>query len=127
MRKIILKCKLKNRALSVAVALISILLAIVAVGALVFPMIVDEVTAVKELIKGYAISIDSVSFIPEAWRGYIMSLLNWENISQVATLENIKSVLSGLFTGGVSIISGTTTLKNACEGLQPRSRAASCK
>lgn len=112
-----LKCKLKNRALSVAAALISILLAIIAVGALVFPMIVDEVTAVKELIKGYATSIDSVSFIPEAWRGYIVSLLNWENISQVATLENIKSVLNGLFTGGVSIISGTTTFIMSVLGL----------
>ena len=111
------KCKIKNRAASVAIALVSILLAIVAVGALVFPMIINEVTAVKELIKEYASSINSLSFIPETWRGYIVSVINLENISQIATLENIKSVLSGLFTGGISIISGTTTFVMTILGL----------
>ena len=111
------RCKIKNRAASVAIALVSILLAIIAVVALVFPLIIEEVGALKELIKGYASSINSMSVIPEAWRGYIVSLLNWENISQIATIENLKSILNGLFTGGISIISGTTTLIMTILGL----------
>lgn len=111
------RCKIKNRAASVAIALVSILLAIIAVVALVFPLIIEEVGALKELIKEYASSINSMSVIPEAWRGYIVSLLNWENISQIATIENLKSILNGLFTGGISIISGTTTLIMTILGL----------
>lgn len=111
------KCKLKNRVLSIAVALLSILLAVVVILTAIFPLIIEEVNMTKDLIVNYAHSIKTISILPESWRDYIVSQINWENISQIATFENVKSVLSGLFSGGISILSGTTSLVMTLFGL----------
>ncbi len=112
-----IKCRLKNRALSVAVALISIVLVLGVTIALIFPLVVDEMYAVKELIRGYASSIESVTIIPETWRQYIISHLSWDNLSQIATVENLRTIINGVFSGGMSIISGVTTVVMAIFGV----------
>ena len=103
------KCKIKSRGVSVAISLVSITLVIVLIALLIFPMIIDEVHAVKNLIKGYAHSIENISVLPESVNEYVISLLNWDNISSLITIENIKSLIGGVFSSGAKLISGTTT------------------
>lgn len=112
-----IKCKLKSRALSVAASLFTILLFIALIIMLVVPMVLDEIVAVKDLVKGYASSIESITILPEAWRQYIVSALSWDNISQIATVENFKTLMESIFSGGKSIITGTTTVVMALFGL----------
>lgn len=104
------KCRLKNRVLSVAVTLITLLIVLVVGLFSIYPLIVDEVFATKELIKNYAVSIPDYIQIPNEWRDYIAASLSWENISAFVTADNIKSVLGGIFDGGVTLISGTKTV-----------------
>jgi predicted PurR-regulated permease PerM len=103
------KCKIKSRGISVAISLISIVLFIALIALLIFPMIIDEVYAVKDLIKGYAHSIEEISVLPEYVNEYIVSFLNWDNISSILTIENIKSLMGGVFSSGAKLLSGTTT------------------
>lgn len=111
------KCKLKSRALSVAVSLVTIVLVIGTAIAILFPIVLDEMYSVKALIKEYASSIESIAVIPESWKQYIISQISWENISQIATVENIRGIVNGVFSGGISILSGATTLVMSIFGI----------
>ncbi len=103
------KCKIKSRSLSVTAALMSIVLAIGLFASLIFPIIIDEVAALKNLIEGYAHSIQKISVLPESVNEYIVSFLKWDNISSLLTVDNVKSLIDGVFSSGAKIISGTTT------------------
>lgn len=103
------KCKIKSRPLSVTAALMSIVLAIGLFASLIFPIIIDEVAALKNLIEGYAHSIQKISVLPESVNEYIVSFLKWDNISSLLTVDNVKSLIDGVFSSGAKIISGTTT------------------
>lgn len=104
------KCKLKNRILSVAVTLITLLIALIGVVAIIVPMIIEEVYMTKDLIVNYAHSIGNLSILPDTWRDYIIANFNWENISSFITAENLKTLMGGVFSGGATLISGTATV-----------------
>ncbi len=106
------KCRLKNRTLSVAVALIVIIGVLAALIALLIDPVRQQVIKTSSLITEYVSGLSSASFIPEGWQDSLRQWMDKADLEQVISADNISKAIekitpyiTGLVGGSISFIS----------------------
>lgn len=103
------KCRIRNRVAAVVVALLAIIIVLAGISAAILPMIMSEVSKTRIMIAEYIADNGGLEIIPAGWQGYLRSQLSWDNISTYLSPNDIKSIVSAVFNGGWTILSGTMT------------------
>lgn len=105
------KLKIKNRVVAIVLALTSIAIVSVGVLLLIIPPIINEIIRTSSLLTEYVQQIQSVTFIPEEMKAFLIdginkidmeALLNRENISQ--GVDKIMPQLWALVSGSIDLI-----------------------
>ncbi len=107
------KCRLKHRALSVAVTLILLLVLLGGLGFLLLTPITNELIRMGKLLATYVTNMQIDTILPEAWEAALVERINELDLASLFTAGNINAVvqkaagyIGGIIGGGMSIMSG---------------------
>ncbi len=97
----------RNRLLPIFVTLFEALLILMAACVVFVPSIINEMHQVAEMVRHYANSGTHVSFIPPEVHDFLRDNIDFKEISDSLTRQDIRSILnmaSGFISGGLSVV-----------------------
>ncbi|MDH6358821.1 AI-2E family transporter [Parabacteroides sp. PF5-9] len=104
------KLRFKSRILSIMAVLLSLLLFISLVVAMVLPSIAQEAERTLELIRKYNLGSSYIPLIPEAWIEYIQMNVDFNQILELLSRENILNALRQIAPKLWSLLSNTFSI-----------------
>ena len=97
----------KGRLLAVMLTLFEVIMMVVVLVVAFMPSLINEMHEVAELIRAYAVSDNEIRFVPPQVHDFLLSHLDFIEISDVLTRQNLESLydLIGSFvSGGVNLL-----------------------
>lgn len=98
---------LRNRVLSIAALLLSLVLLFTLLGMVVIPQMIEETSRAYQLILSYDSSSGSIPFIPDTWVTYIQDNIRLEEYAEMFDKDHLLDTLKMFAPRLWSILSGT--------------------
>ncbi|MBO4621912.1 MAG: AI-2E family transporter, partial [Paludibacteraceae bacterium] len=106
------KCRLKNRGLSILVAIVLVVGVIAGIIATIVPMISREMATLSDYVSYYMETVDTqkmLSFLPAEWRDEYLVLLENMDITRLMQDEKFMQVVQKLMPKLWAILSGSVS------------------
>ena len=104
------KCRLRNRALSIIAALLSITGIIVLITLILTPFVSKEIAKMSVLVSNYIQNASSGNIIPAEWQPFIIDFFNQLDFEKFFSVETIYNLSQKLLPTFWSIVSSTFSL-----------------
>lgn len=101
--------RINGRFPAIALTLLESLIIIVSLGLIFIPSIINETQQIAIMFKEYASAKANTQYLPEEVHLYIRQLINFEELSNFITQQNIEKILEaaqGVISGSVNFIMG---------------------
>ena len=104
------KLKFKNRVLSIAAVLVSLVGLLILLYQLVVPSIIDEIQGTFQLLQTHQGNPENIPLIPESWRIYIVNQMDLLHLSELVSRENLLNTLKQIAPRMWTLLSSTFSL-----------------
>ena len=104
------KLKFKNRVLSIAAVLVSLVGLLILLYQLVVPSIIDEIQGTFQLLQPHQGNPENIPLIPESWRIYIVNQMDLLHLSELVSRENLLNTLKQIAPRMWTLLSSTFSL-----------------
>ena len=113
--------RLKGRVTAIALTLFETLTIVIALGLIFIPTIINESQQMAVMFKEYATANANTQYIPNEVHDYIRQLINFEELSNLITQQNLERVFlaaKGVLSSGFDFIQKNDTTSLSSHSIQ---------